>query len=100
MCALYYNTKQKNFKDAMLKSYCDPTAKENCRRRLLLTALGDTSQEHNDPTVCCDRCSNGSVPYAHLQELVRRSKKRHQRKPNHLQELSDDDIEELKKKLI
>ena len=45
MCALYYNSKQKNYKDEVLRSYCDPKNKENCRRRQLLVALGDHS--HN-----------------------------------------------------
>ena len=40
-CVLFYNSKQKNYKDDALRSYCDPKNKENCRRRQLLVALGD-----------------------------------------------------------
>lgn len=100
MCALYYNSKQKNYKDDVLRSYCDPKNKENCRRRQLLVALGDHSRVEVDQAVCCDRCTNGNVPYVCLRKLVQKGKKASQPKPKPLQEFTDDVLEELKKKLI
>ena len=67
MRALYYNSKQKNYKDDVLS---DLTNKENCRRRQLLVAFGDHSHIEIDQSVCCDRCTNGNVLYVHLRKLV------------------------------
>ena len=100
MCALYYNSKQKNYKDEVLKSYCDPKNKENCRRRQLLVALGDHSCVEVDQTVCCDRCTKGNVPYVHLRKLVQKGRKASQPKPKRVREFTADVLEELKKKLI
>ena len=100
-CVLFYNSKQKNYKDDALRSYCDAKNKENCRRRQLLVALGDLdSYVEVDQAVCCDRCTNGNIPYTHLRKLVQRGKKPSKPKPKPLREFADDVLDELKRKLI
>ena len=93
MCALYYNLKQ-NYKDDALKSYC---AKEICRRRQMLNALGDHSRVEVDQAVCCDRCTSGSVPYVRLQKLVQTVKKANKPKPKPLQDFTSDVLKEKDK---
>ena len=100
MCVLYYNSKQKNYKDDALRSYCDPKNTENCRRRQLLVALGDRSHVEIDQAVCCDRCTNGNIPYLHLRRLVKRGKKASKPKPKRLREFTDDILDVLRTKLI
>ena len=61
LCVLYYNAKQK-IKDTDLMKYCDDKDKENCRRVLLLKALGDTLRYSRDASKCCDRCNHEGIP--------------------------------------
>lgn len=62
-CGVVYTNSRELSKctDVALKEYCE--GKENCRRKVLLAALGST-QELSQPCsgVCCDSCPPGELP--------------------------------------
>ena len=99
LCVLYYNAKQK-VKDTDLIKYCDDKDKENCRRVLLLKALGDTLRYSRDASKCCDRCNHEGIPVPHLSTITCRTKSQKKRSKRPPQANSDKAIEQLKEQLI
>ena len=81
--------------DKALKEYCE--GKENCRRKVLLAALGST-QEISQHGVCCDTCPSGELP----RELsfVTPLRQERQRRARPVRVVSVKVLDSLKKRLL
>ena len=77
-------------------AYCE--AKENCRRQVLLGALGDTERLQQDRTKCCCHCTPRSLPYPKLAQVLKKVTRKRKRNEAE-QSLSIEEAGDLAKRL-
>ena len=93
---LLFKANDMNSVDVHLKSVC--TDKENCRRSIILSGVGNNDCMHS-ATNCCDVCSWGNIPYSRLDVLQCTSRPR-TKKSCQLRELDNHMKEQVKKALL